>query len=51
MSDTARFIRDLILCILFVLAVLGLYSAAAIYLNDPVQPTVPDGAYTDWRNE
>lgn len=51
MSDTTRFVRDLILCILFVLAVLGLYSAAAIYLNDPVQPTIPEDVTTDWRNE
>ena len=51
MSDTTRFIRDLILCILFVLTLLGLYTAAAIYLTDPIQPTPPEGAYTDWSQE
>ena len=51
MSDAARFIRDLILCVLFVLALLGLYTVAAIYMHDPVQPTIPEDVTTDWRNE
>jgi len=52
MNRTTRDIRDIALCALFLLALLGLYSAAAIYLTDPVDPTVPDGAYTDWsQNE
>lgn len=51
MNQTTRNIRDIVLCMLFLLAILGVYSAAAIYLTDPVHPTVPDGAYTDWSQE
>ena len=51
MNNTARFVRDVILCILFVLTLLGLYAAAAVYMHDPVQPTIPEDVTTDWGNQ
>ena len=51
MNPTVRFIRDLALCAIVLLSLLGLYSIAAIYLDDPVAPSVQEGAYTDWGHK